>query len=319
MDEAFRSPTIDLSDPSTFSICFDVLPFPNDQAQIHPHTKELWFFQGSQLNRYTDGVIIPIFKFQNQQPGRLIFFTKKGNILTSQEATGEVLLSQDGGESFQSVLRLSTPNSWAMNWGVEEIDNFILLGEYHLGLQPAATVYISLDDGNTWKKYTEFKHHRHMHFIKKDPYSNHIYVTIGDESKDVLISDISSLQFRMLYENSYLMSVGFTPDYIALGSDKECENFILLQYRNGKAVRHDLIPPRDLMVYDFAFIPPTLISTNRLSHNLDVKIREQNFNCLWSVEHNKAVVEIESFYLSNVVDSIAYTGRTEQTLKITKG
>jgi hypothetical protein len=318
MDEAFHSPTTNSSDTSTFSLSLSKLSFPNDQAQIHPHTKELWFFQGSQLNRYANGVIIPVHKFHDQQPGRLIFFTKKGNILTSQEETGEVMLSRDGGETFQSVLRLSTPNSWAMNWGVEEVDNIILLGEYHLGLQPAANVYISLNDGKTWEKYIEFKHQRHLHFIKKDPYSNQVYLTTGDDSKDVLISDISSLQFRMLYEDSQLMSVGFTEDYIALGSDKECGNFILLQYRNGKTVRNDLTSPRDLMVYDFAFIPPTLISTNRLSHNIDIKIREQNYNCLWSVELNKAIAEQESFYLSNVVDSVAYTGRTEQTLKITR-
>ena len=73
------------------------------------------------------------------------------------------------------------------------------------------------------------------------------------------------------------------------------------------------------MVYDFAFIPPAVISTNRLSQNIDVKIREQNVNCLWSVEHNKAVAELEAFYLSNVVDRVAYTGRTERTLRITRG
>jgi hypothetical protein len=291
-----------------------VLDFPNDQVQINPQTKELYYFQGNILNKGKAGINNPIYTFSKDLPGRLIFFTRIGNILCSLENSGEVYLSQNNGQSFTPVLTLSKPTSWAMNWGVEQIGNIILLGEYHLDNDSRANIYISKNEGQSFKHLLSIPKERHIHFIKKDPYSEYIYLTIGDDTKDVYRMSIQTLKPELLFKNSHLMSVGFHPDYVAFGSDKEYQNFINLLYRDGKTTTFDLTPPRDNMVYDFANLNGKMLSTNRLVANS--KALENNYHCLWVVEASAAITNLESFYLSNVIDNTCYTGRTELTVKI---
>ena len=317
-----------------FSLSINILDFPNDQVQINPQTKELYYFQGNILNKYKGGITNPVYTFSKDLPGRLIFFTRIGNILCSLENSGEVYLSQNNGQSFNTILTLSNPTSWAMNWACEQIyippslpptppkggyrgevgggKSIILLGEYHLDNDNRAIIYISENEGKTWQKLTTIPNQRHIHFIKKDPYSDIIYITIGDNTKDVYITSYPNLIVRELCHNSHLMSVGFHPDYIAFGSDEEQQNFILTIDRNGKTLQYNFQQPRDNMVYDFAYIGKTMISTNRLAENC--KQKANNHPNLWIIEQEKAIANIESFYLSNVIDKTCYTGRTSKTI-----
>ncbi len=291
------------------------LGFPNDQAQIYPETGELWFFEGPRLCRFDGESGTDVHRFPNEFPGRLIHFTGRGGILVSLERSGEVLLSEDEGKSFRTVLRFQNPTSFALNWAVEDWDEAILLGEYHHERIKNARVYRSFDGGVTWQTLFNFSAYEHIHMIKADPFSDNLYMSAGDKPKNVFVTD-KNWSFDIVEpKNKGLMSIGFTPEAVYFGTDRASGNFLIRSERSGDVQRHDFKPPMDLMSYDFTCLDGRILSTNRLSRNMQEE-RRNNKPCILMIGSLEVLSEVEAFYFTNVVEDRVYTARTNETLLI---
>jgi len=298
-----------------YSLKTKSLGFPNDQAQINPETGELWFFDGPRLNTFNGKEIALIHLFPCESPGRLIHFTKNGGILVSLEKSGEVLLSEDGGKNFRTVLHFRNPTSFALNWAVEDWHEAILLGEYHHERIKSARVYRSFDGGLTWQPLFNFSAYEHIHMIRADPFSDNLYISAGDKPKNVFVTD-NSWSFDIVEpRNKGLMSIGFTPEAVYFGTDRASGNFQIRSDRHGGVLRHDFELPMDLMIYDFAYFGGMLLSTNRLSRNLQEK-RLENKPCILYADSQEVLSEADAFCFTNVLNGTIYTARTDNTLML---
>jgi len=299
------------------SLKVESLGFPNDQAEINPRTGELWFFDGPALYRLEGDTVENVYVFDCDQPGRLIHFNGQGWILAGLERTGKVHLSKDGGLTFEVVLEFDNPTSFSLNWAVEAWGLELLLGEYNLDRKRTANIYRSFDGGRNWDLLHRFSANEHIHLIRRDPHTGLLYVSAGDKLKNVYVTDDLRTFRRVKRQNSGLMSIGCSPQAVYFGTDKRSGNFIIRDGRKGESVQWDLVPPLDLMVYDFAWIDGRMLCACRLTHNLAENKR--NSPCILAADSLDVLSRTEAFYFTKVIDGVLYTARTNETLRIASG
>jgi len=137
---------------------------------------------------------------QFDNPIQSIFVTARRQVFVC--CSGIVYRSVAHGQPFQKVLTLSSSNSYFLfNNGMTELpDGRLLLGEYgvvrtHNSWQNLAHIYFSNDQGDSWQKsdfLIQDGVNKHVHLVKYSKYLNAIFLTDGDNKKQVWINRSSS-------------------------------------------------------------------------------------------------------------------------------
>lgn len=130
-------------------------------------------------------------------PIQSLFLSAAGHLYVCSRGT--LFRSDDGGNSFQDVLKMSSPDSYFLfNNGMTELpDGRLLVGEYGVVEQPnrrfqnLACVYYSTDRGENWQR-TDFLIrdgvNKHVHLVKYSLHLNAIALTDGDTKKQVWLN-----------------------------------------------------------------------------------------------------------------------------------
>ncbi len=136
----------------------------------------------------------------------------------------------------------SGPRCLLQGWAVDSNGN-IFYGEYQRGSHKATQLYMSDDDGLSWKVKKTFPRSEieHIHCVTVDPHSNLLWIATGDkdtESRILYSGDYgnSLKKFGGGDQNWRTVSIQFTRDLIIWGTDiPERNNYLFVHNRmNGE-------------------------------------------------------------------------------------
>ena len=191
-----------------------------------------------------------------------LFVTKKQSIIVC--TTGIVYRSEDGGVSFEEVLRLSNPGHhesyiFHINGFTQNNHGEIFMGEYGNVAKDGrwmnvANIYHSKDDGVHWQKSEFLKRYgvnKHVHMIKYSHLFKRVFLTDGDNLKKLWISS-DDVGFDVnhdwkLVNRFHIQMGGFTSmteqgDSLFLGTDYLGGTNFLVSTKDAKKFTKRLIP-----------------------------------------------------------------------------
>lgn len=290
------------------------LGFSNEQAQIDPTTGDLWFFQDGSLYALRGDIVAPLFTPPGVGPGRLIHFTSDGNVLVSRRDSGLVLLLDRQG---RTVSEFGLPDSvYAQRWGLAERDGRTYMGTYVLrdvAARPWANVYFSDDYCRTWRRAWAFPGYQHVHYVRFDPFSGDLYVTVGDSPVSAYVMRAGDRAFRpVLGESDGLMSVGFHRGLVCIGTDMPADNrvdFFLAGERSASVRTFSHLIP-----YGLASVGGHLVGALRLPEfHPRRRLREQG---LYLLPWMEKLASVDAFGFTDVVGGRAYTSQSDDTVEI---
>ena len=124
-----------------------------------------------------------------------------------KEANSEILVSKDGGDSFQSVLALKSGAAYTWNIASDD-EGYIFVSEYGYKSLPnnSRRIYRSKDGGLNWEivyepKETQGYHNHIIHIDQND--KNIIYQVIGDDVKAILKSTDRGDTWKKMISGTY--------------------------------------------------------------------------------------------------------------------
>ncbi|MCK8494367.1 glycoside hydrolase [Spirosoma sp. RP8] len=131
------------------------------------------------------------YRFPN--PIQSLFVSSAGYVFVCSH--GDLMCSTDQGHSFATVLTLASTSSYFLpNNGMTELpDGRLVLGEYGVvrqqnAWQNLAYVYYSTDQGASWQRSDFLIRdgvNKHVHLVKYSVYLNSLFLTDGDNKKQV--------------------------------------------------------------------------------------------------------------------------------------
>ncbi len=219
---------------------YDIYFKPNKENIFHRISKVpiplgLSYLANSRIIRY----------LLNKQEVLEILVLRSGNIIAL--GGGLIFRSSDYGHSFTEVAKL-THYGLGKGRGVmpqgytTDAQGNIYWGEYWLNPnREEIQLMKSKDGGNSWESVYTFEDIRHIHAVQYDPYSDAIWVAVGDESKECSIgySDDGGKSFTKIGSGSQewrAVSLIFTKKYVYWGMDGSSEPKILRWNRTNKEV-----------------------------------------------------------------------------------
>ncbi len=212
------------------------------------------------LYKSTDGgkAVVLVHRF----PERIksIFVSSQDTIFVCLK--GALYKSSDHGSSFERVLDLGSPISFfRFNNAITETPNKVLLaGEYgniwdKTGWRKLAYIYISLDDGKTWKKsdfLIQQGTNKHVHIVQYSRLLNKIMVADGDNYKKLWLSgsldstDFDNINWQPV-NKFHIQMGGYTSvvesnGKIIFGTDYQGGTNFLVGTADGKKFDKKIIP-----------------------------------------------------------------------------
>jgi hypothetical protein len=149
--------------------------------------------QGATLVRLINGgrTLEPLYRFDDPIAG--IHTTPSGLVLVSttrdhwdSTAPCRVFISRDRAHSFELTKEIDRPGGCALWWSfASSADGTLYLGEYGPRQDGMSkTVWRSRDGGRSWQPvfHAPLNDNAHVHRVAVDPYTGHVWVTVGDGS-----------------------------------------------------------------------------------------------------------------------------------------
>ena len=167
---------------------------------LYFHNQEIFgclYPEDHDLYKSTDGGKTVIFLKKFPESIKSIFVSSQNTILVCLK--GSLYKSSDHGNSFEKVLDLGSPISFFRfnNAMTETPDKTLLMAEYgniwdQTGWRKLAYIYISSDDGKSWKTsdfLIQKKTNKHVHIVKYSKLLDKLMVADGDNYKRLWLSD----------------------------------------------------------------------------------------------------------------------------------
>lgn len=189
-----------------------------------------------------------------------IFVSSQDTILVCLK--GSLYRSSDRGKTFEKTLDLGSPISFfRFNNAITETPNKVLLaGEYgniwdKAGWRKLAYIYISFDDGKTWKTsdfLIQQGTNKHVHIVKYSRILNKVMVADGDNYKKLWLSDpLDETDFNKPNWNPvtkfHIQMGGYTAvvesnEKILFGTDYQGGTNFLVETKDGRNFSKKIIP-----------------------------------------------------------------------------
>lgn len=133
------------------------------------------------IRKSTDGGLNWGDKLYTGSNGITSIFIASNGYIYAGEYGRTVIRSTDNGTSWDTTLTYKDDTSATWNIAEDTLDN-LYIGEYSTGdeSEERATVWKSTDDGVSWDTIYYDASMRHCHAVGVDPYSNHLYVALGE-------------------------------------------------------------------------------------------------------------------------------------------
>lgn len=178
-----------------------------------------------------------------------------------EEANSEILISKDGGISFESVLDLKSGAAYTWNIASDD-EGYIFVSEYGYKSLPdnSRRIYRSKDGGLSWEIVYEPKeregYHNHIIHIDKND-KNIIYQVIGDDNKAILrSSDRGDTWDKMISGTYHPTSVVQIDDDLFYGLDGAPKSGIIKYNTGTKKLKFTFETPKPFggSVYDMMYV-----------------------------------------------------------------
>lgn len=123
---------------------------------------------------------------------------------------------------------------------IENFGNTVYYGDYIRSSQnPPIHLYKSEPPYSNWSSVKTFNGIRHIHGVFRDPYTNLLWVTTGDENEESWIFSLSrdtyEVNFSLGGSQTYrAVTLLFTEDYIYYGTDTPREQNYIYRFKRGE-------------------------------------------------------------------------------------
>lgn len=202
--------------------------------------------------------------YEFERPITSFFISQRNDLFVCSD--GRIFKSSDRGRTFRVVLRLSTPISYFLfNNGMTELpDQTLLIGEYGSiwhgrAWQNLAYLYHSTDDGQTWQTADFLLRqgvNKHIHLVQYCALLNAIFLTDGDNKKQIWINNTLSafnqqvvgwsagwrLINRHHHQTGGYTSMAETENAVLFGSDYLGGTNFIIKTTDGKQFEKLVLP-----------------------------------------------------------------------------
>ncbi len=212
------------------------------------------------LYKSLDGGKTVVFVNRFPESIKSIFVSSQNTIFICLK--GSLYRSSDQGKSFEKTLDLGSPISFfRFNNAITETPNKVLLaGEYgniwdKTGWRKLAYIYISSDDGKTWKTsdfLIQKGTNKHVHIVKYSRILNKVMVADGDNYKKLWLSDpLNGTDFENPNWNPvnkfHIQLGGYTAvvesnGKVIFGTDYQGGTNFLVETRDGRQFSKKIVP-----------------------------------------------------------------------------